>query len=168
MLETKLRPHAARKGLIRRDRVLDLMSAGADQPVLAVIAPPGYGKTTILAQYQADQQRASAWLTLDVTDNDPVILLGDLTAALSAAGMLGGSGTMQPPGATGDVLTVGVHLLAAALDQETPGILFLDQVDHVDSQNALDVVGAVMTQLAGTMQVVIASRSGHGLPLTSQ
>lgn len=53
--------------------------------MLAVIAPPGYGKTTILAQYQADQQRPSAWLTLDMTDNDPVTPLGDLTAALSAA-----------------------------------------------------------------------------------
>lgn len=165
MLDIRLRPHPAREGLVLRDRVLGQMRAVPDVPVLAVVAPPGYGKTTVLGQFQADQERPSAWLTLDVTDNDPVILLADLTHAMTAAGMLTATDAADVPVGTGEVLTVGVNTLADAIDPTIRGILFLDQVDHLDSQSALDVVGAVMTRVAGAIQVVIGSRSTSELPL---
>jgi LuxR family transcriptional regulator, maltose regulon positive regulatory protein len=163
-LDLRLQPQATREGFVHRDRVLEQICE-ADVPVVAVLAPPGYGKTTVLGQYQADQDLPSAWLTLDVTDNDPVALLVDLTRTLAAAGMLVDTGERPSPAGSSDVLTVGVNMLVEALDPTVGGILFLDQIDHLESQKALDVVGEVLVRFAGLMRVVVASRSPVGLPL---
>jgi len=149
---------------VRRDRVLEQI-AGAAAPVVAVLAPPGYGKTTVLGQLQADQDRPSAWLTLDVTDNDPVTLLADLTRSMAAAGMLLEVSDGRAAIGVGDVLTVGVNTLVEAVDPTAGGILFLDQIDHLESRSALDVVGEVLVRIAGPIQVVVASRSASELPL---
>ena len=42
----------------------------------SIVAPGGYGKTTLLAQWAARDDRAFAWISLDRRDNDPVVLLG--------------------------------------------------------------------------------------------
>jgi LuxR family maltose regulon positive regulatory protein len=164
MLDTRLRPQEAREGLVRRERVIAQIG-DSDAPVVAVLAPPGYGKTTVLGQLQADQDKPSAWLTLDVTDNDPVTLLADLSRTMAAAGMLLGPGEGHGVVGSGDVLTVGVNTLAEAVDPAARGILFLDQIDHLDSQSALDVVGEVLIRIAGSIRVVVASRSRSELPL---
>lgn len=159
----RLRPQAAREGLVRRDRVLQQMQL-SDVPVVAVVAPPGYGKTTILGQFQANQTQPTAWLTLDLIDNDPVVLLADLTATMAAAGMLldGENGSIPVRG--GDVLTTGVNTLVESIDPTVKGVLFLDQVDHLVAQTAHDVVGEVLVRLAGAIRVVVACRSANDLP----
>jgi LuxR family maltose regulon positive regulatory protein len=114
---------------------------------------------------QSDQDEPSAWLTLDVTDNDPVTLLADLTRTMAVAGML--MEGREAPTATSfaDVLTVGVSNLAGTIDPGAHGILFLDQVDHLSSQSALDVVGEVLVRVAGSIRIAVAARSPAGLPL---
>ena len=54
MLDTRLRPQPVREGLVHRDRIIRQI-AGSDAPVVAVLAPPGYGKTTLLGQLQGAQ-----------------------------------------------------------------------------------------------------------------
>ena len=48
---SKLHAPAARPGIVTRTRLLARLIADARPPVLAVVAPPGYGKTTLLAQW---------------------------------------------------------------------------------------------------------------------
>ncbi len=131
---------------------------------MAVVAPPGYGKTTVLSQFKAEQTNPTAWLTFDVTDNDPVTLLGDLTSAVAAAGMLRDAAGPSPAG-MGGVLTVGVTRLIESVDRSVRGVLFLDQVDHLVEQKALDVVGEVLVRLPDTIRIVVASRTSADLPL---
>jgi LuxR family maltose regulon positive regulatory protein len=51
-------------------------------PTVTVVAPAGYGKTTLLALWAAADDRPFAWLSLDAHDNDPIILLTHLAVAL--------------------------------------------------------------------------------------
>ena len=44
-------------------------------PVVAVVAPAGYGKSTLLAQWSESDPRHFAWLSIDERDNDPSVLL---------------------------------------------------------------------------------------------
>ena len=79
------------------------MSKLADMPpMIVVIAPAGYGKSTAIAQWAATDERPSAWLSLDARDNDPYVLLNyihvavdtvaplpdDVTAAIASAGSI--------------------------------------------------------------------------------
>jgi LuxR family maltose regulon positive regulatory protein len=48
-----------------------------------VVAPPGYGKTTLLSQW-AEGAGAFAWVSVDDADNDPKVLLTYIAEALDA------------------------------------------------------------------------------------
>ena len=43
---------------------------------------PGWGKTTLLAQWAVQSPRAFAWVSVDENDNDPIVLLTYVAAAL--------------------------------------------------------------------------------------
>ena len=62
--------------------LLDRLSEPSDAPVVAAVAPPGYGKTTLLATWAERDPRSFAWLTLDRGANDPAVLLTYLVFAL--------------------------------------------------------------------------------------
>ena len=51
---------------------------------MSVVAPAGYGKTTLLAQWAERDDRVFAWVSVDEKDNDPKVLLTYLARALDA------------------------------------------------------------------------------------
>lgn len=72
-----------------RGRIIDqLRLGGGEGPrLILVAAPPGFGKTTLLAQWLAaeDSQRRVAWLALDAGDADLRVFLTHLVAAIQTA-----------------------------------------------------------------------------------
>ena len=71
-----------RPGTIRPG-VADRPAGGEDSgPIVSVVAPSGYGKTTLLAQWAARDGRAFAWVSVHERDNDPKVLLSYVAAAL--------------------------------------------------------------------------------------
>ena len=76
------RPSVRRKGIVPRAQLLARLQASRSVPLVTVIAPTGYGKTTLLAQWAAKDRRSFAWLTIDERDNDPTVLLTSIAAAL--------------------------------------------------------------------------------------
>ena len=53
--DAKLQVPAARPGIVERATLVDRLLATPAAPVIAVVAPPGYGKTTLLAQWAETQ-----------------------------------------------------------------------------------------------------------------
>jgi LuxR family transcriptional regulator, maltose regulon positive regulatory protein len=47
-----------------------------------VVAPAGYGKTTLLAQWTEHTPDRVGWVSVDQRDNDPAVLLTYLAVAL--------------------------------------------------------------------------------------
>jgi len=163
MLDLKLHPPTHRPGIVRRDAVLDKLAAARHARLVAIVAPPGFGKTTVMAQWMESEPRPAAWLTIDRLDNDPAVLIGDIYAALASAGML--SRPRRQRTTSEIVLTHGVTGLIEDLERHSvSGTLFLDQVDRLRTRSALDVLGSLITQLPDAFKVAIATRSGAGLP----
>ena len=73
-----------REGVIRRLAVLDRLAL-TTQPLVLLVAPPGYGKTTALAQWIERDGRAVVWIIVEEADNDPNRLLDRLAAGLPAS-----------------------------------------------------------------------------------
>ena len=67
--------------MVPRTALLERLLAAPATRLLCVTAPPGYGKTTLLAQW-AERRSGVAWVSLDRRDNDPVVLLSYLAVAL--------------------------------------------------------------------------------------
>ncbi|HEY6709069.1 MAG TPA: hypothetical protein VJB61_15925, partial [Actinomycetota bacterium] len=80
-MEAKLHPPWARPGIVPRTELVDRLVAARPR-LICVVAPPGYGKTTLLAQWAQSNQRRVAWVSVDHHDNDPAVLLTYLAAAL--------------------------------------------------------------------------------------
>src|SRR4030042_6408687 len=84
LLVTKLYPPPARKNLVQRQRLIQLLNDAwqQDKKLPLVSAAAGYGKTTLVTEWVRGLQADSAWLSLDETDNDPARFLAYLMAAL--------------------------------------------------------------------------------------
>ncbi|HEX8861540.1 MAG TPA: LuxR C-terminal-related transcriptional regulator [Actinomycetes bacterium] len=63
-----------------RTDLLERLKASSAVPVVAIVAPPGYGKTTLLKQWAERDPRPFAWLSVDRHGDDPTTLLTDVAA----------------------------------------------------------------------------------------
>lgn len=84
LVASKLRPPQIRSGTVRRSPLIERLAAGDRCPIVSVVAPAGYGKTTLLAQWAERTGRAVAWISVDERDNDPKVLLTYVAEALNA------------------------------------------------------------------------------------
>ena len=79
VLESKLAIPPA--GGVSRTALVNRLRSLAATPVVSIVAPAGYGKTTLCAQWARRDGRPAAWLTVDDRDNDPAVFRRHLRAA---------------------------------------------------------------------------------------
>ena len=60
-----------RNGLLRRPRLIDHLHAQIERQLVAIVAPAGYGKTSLLLDWAHGADFPVAWYTLDEFDNSP-------------------------------------------------------------------------------------------------
>ena len=65
--------------------------------VVSVVAPAGYGKTTLLSQWAERDGPAFAWVSVDERDNDPKVLLACVARALDQVESVGERVSMRWP-----------------------------------------------------------------------
>src|SRR5215475_10723542 len=83
-----LRP-LVRADTVHRSLLTDRLARDDARPIVSVVAPAGYGKTTLLAQWAERNGQAFAWVSVDVKDNDPKVLLTYVAEALNAVEPVG-------------------------------------------------------------------------------
>jgi LuxR family transcriptional regulator, maltose regulon positive regulatory protein len=84
LLTSKLRHPLIRPGTVRRLPLIERLARGDRCPIVSVVAPPGYGKTTLLSQWAERNGQSFAWVSVDEPDNDPKVLLTYVAEALDA------------------------------------------------------------------------------------
>jgi LuxR family maltose regulon positive regulatory protein len=150
--------------VVPRTALLERLLAAPATRLLCVAAPPGYGKTTLLAQW-AERRSAVAWVSLDRRDNDPMVLLSYLAVALDRVAPIdpGVFQTLASPGAaTGASL---VPRFVAGLSSMTrPVSVVLDNLELLANQDCLDAVAEVALRLPAGSQLALASRARPVLP----
>jgi LuxR family maltose regulon positive regulatory protein len=75
LLTTKLAIPPLPPTLIKRPRLVERLHQGVSRRLTLLSAPAGFGKTTLLSEWQASSLGKSyqlAWVSLDEADNDPV------------------------------------------------------------------------------------------------
>jgi LuxR family maltose regulon positive regulatory protein len=165
-VEAKLRVPALHPGIVSRGRLVGPLLAEPRRPVVAVVAPPGYGKTTLLAEWAAREDRDVAWLTVGEYDDEPSVFLTYLAAAIDRIGPLDpsiGSALTVP---ASRLLAVAVPRLATALHlRRWPGLLIIDDIHRLADRTCLDALGALLELLPPGFQVAMAARTTPDLPL---
>src|SRR5215471_6312301 len=86
---SKLRRPLIRPETVHRSSLIERLADGGPGPIISVVAPAGYGKTTLLAQWAERSAQAFAWVSVDETDNDPKVLLRYVAEALDGVQPVG-------------------------------------------------------------------------------
>lgn len=158
------RPRPSRAA-IRRSAVIDqLIDSAAD--IVLVLAPAGFGKTTLVAQWADAAGRPVAWTTAGATDHDPVVLMSSILAAVDQAGV----GLVMPEGIlTGDEPAFSRRVLPcfqrAIEGIRRPVTLVVDDLHATADSPATVVLQAAVDSLPEGSQVALVGRSRPALPV---
>ena len=168
VLEARIHVPEPRAGTVSRTALVNRLRTLASSAVVTISAPAGYGKTTVLAQWATRDARPFAWVSLDPSDNDPVVLLRHVGAALDAVEDLStpARGVLGARGST--VWKSGLPRLTGWLvSREEPLVLVLDDAHLVRSKEALQLVSVLADHLGEGSLLVLAGRALPRLPLAS-
>src|SRR3954449_3957781 len=159
-IEAKIRRPVHRDGLIRRTRLLDTLAATPDHASLILLtAPDGYGKTTVLSQWAAEDPREFAWVTVDEADGDPVRLAGHVALALHRIHPLDPAVFRALEAGDGSPhLAALARLLASLGTWNRPGVLVLDDVHELRSGAAMNFIRALAAGLPAGFHLAVGSR----------
>ncbi|ADB49040.1 ATP-dependent transcriptional regulator, MalT- like, LuxR family [Conexibacter woesei DSM 14684] len=163
--EAKFVVPATRPGTVGKAEIVGrLRSSGA--PLATVLAPAGYGKTTLLARWAQADPRPFAWVALDARDDDAVMFLRSVAMALHRILPLSRQVLDALSGPGGPTLTSRVPRVGSALATvERPLVLVLDDLHEVASTSCLDVLAALLDYVPEGSQIAVASREAPALPL---
>jgi len=166
LVTTKLRYPVLRPGTVGRPRLLDLLAPGKLQPVASVVAPPGFGKTTLLAQWAEQGGQAFAWVSVEEPDNDPKVLLSYIAAALDSVAPIGDEvfAALASPGSSVPG-TVVPRLEAAFSAMTTPVVLVLDDVHVLHNRECQAALAALADHVPPDSHLVLAGRAQPPLRL---
>jgi LuxR family maltose regulon positive regulatory protein len=158
LLRSKTQPPPARPGAVSRRALIERARASGAR-VVSVTAPAGYGKSTLLAEWAASDDRTVAWVSLDRTDVDPASLLSVIAAASASFSPAAASVVSEMRGVGTAALGRSAPLLAGALAAApTAFVLFVDDVHWADSPDCQDAMEVLLARVPAGSQVVLASR----------
>jgi LuxR family maltose regulon positive regulatory protein len=161
--ESKFHPPAARPGIVIRTALVNRLAA-AQSPIITVTAPPGYGKTMLLAQWAELVGPRVAWVSCDDGDNDPVVLLSALAVALDRIEPIDPTIFSALVSSGGDI-TVVPRFVSAIAAMHRPVTLVLDHAEAVTNKQCLNTIAEFALRLPPGWQLAIASRAGVPLPV---
>ncbi len=128
--------------------------------LVSVMAPAGYGKTTLLAQWAAKDRRPFAWLTLDERDNDPTVLLTSIAAAFDRVEPVDSTVFDTLSFRRVAMIPAAVHKLTEVLySMSRPTVLVLDNVDVLHNLHCVKAIDVLTADLPDKVQVALAGRS---------
>ena len=157
LFEAKLSIPSLREGTVSREALIRTGRA-SDRRIVAVTAPAGYGKSTLLTEWAHADGRPIAWISLDNFDDDPAALLFTLA---SAYGRVCADSELIADMRGFGVSTLGraAPRLAAALGAAPePFVLMLDDLHALRSPACHDALGVVVAGIPRGSQLVAASR----------
>ena len=164
-LESKIQVPPLRAGTVSRTALVNRLRATTSVAATTVVAPAGYGKTTVLAQWAARDSRPFAWVTLDERDNDPIVLLRHIAAALEVDEPLEARlvDALEKPGAS--IWTKALPRLANQLFERSPNVLVLDDFNLLRSRASIEAVAALVDAEEERSMLVLVGRTFPRLPL---
>ncbi len=149
-----------RPGTVRRSSLIERLKRGDPRPIVSVVGPAGYGKTTFLSQWAERNGQSFAWVSVDEPDNDPKVLLTYVAEALDAVQPVGkgvfdalASPVSSVPG------SVVPRLGAAFASMTLPVVLMLDDVHALHNSECRSALSVLADHVPAGSRLVLAGRA---------
>jgi LuxR family maltose regulon positive regulatory protein len=158
IVEAKIHAPAPAAGAVSRTALVNRLRADLTSRAVSVVAPAGYGKTTLLAQWAARDDRRFAWISLDRRDNDPVVLLRHVAAALDELGPLDArllNALASPKPAPWDSI---VPRLASAVTAGERQVLVFDDTHVLSEDDSIEILSVLAEHVPAGSAIVVSAR----------
>ena len=160
LVASKLRRPLIRPGTVRRSSLIERLAQGGQRPVVSVVAPAGYGKTTLLSQWAERNGQSFAWVSVDEGDNDAKVLLTYVAEALDAVEPIDERvfDALASPGSSvpGSVVP---RLGSAFSSMTSPVVLVLDDVHVLHNSECRAALSVLADHVPGGSRLALASRA---------
>jgi len=160
LVASKLHRPLMRPGTVRRSLLIERLARAGHRPIVSVVAPAGYGKTTLLAQWAEANGQAFAWVSAGEGDNDAKVLLRYVAEALDAVepidrrvfDALASRGSLVP----GSVVP---RLCWSFCSMSSPVVLVLDDVHVLHNPECQAAVSLLADHVPPGSRLVLAGRA---------
>jgi LuxR family transcriptional regulator, maltose regulon positive regulatory protein len=160
LFAAKLHRPLMRPATVGRASLIERLARGDPCPIVSVVAPAGYGKTTLLSQWAERNGQAFAWVSVEEADNDPKVLLSYVAEALNAVEPIDGrvfdalsSPVSSVPG------SVVPRLGSAFWSMSVPVALVLDDVHTLHNSECRAAVSVLADHVPGGSRLVLSGRA---------
>ena len=169
LLSVKYAPPPTRTGTVVRHRLAERLENSENNRACVVVAPPGWGKTTMLSEWTAGPkvQGRAAWVSLDPSDDEPVRFWSYVLTALcvvAPAESRKALATLAAPGVEPVMVTLPL-LLNDMAASDGRYFLVLDDVHVLRDRRILEGLEFLITYLPPALRLVMAGRADPALPL---
>ena len=168
LIQTKLQPPRVSSGLVERPILINRLNEGLDRKLTLVVAPAGFGKTTLVADWLKQLERPLAWLALDRSENDLSLFLSYIVAAIQSCfpdSCANISKLLQSA-----ELAAKNRLLATLLNDlfalPDSFLLVLDDYHLIQEMEIQQFMGSLLERMPKAMHLVLVSRADPLLPLS--
>ena len=160
LFASKFHRPLVRPGTVRRSLLIERLARGDSRPIVSIVAPSGYGKTTVLSQWAERKGRAFAWVSVDETDNDPKVLLRYVAEALDKVEPISERvfDALTSPGSSipGSVTP---RLGSAFWSMSAPVALVLDDVHMLRNSECRAALSVLANHVPGGSRLVLAGQA---------
>lgn len=167
VLEASVTPPRVRPEHIPRPRLRALIGDGSARKLVLVAAPPGFGKSTFLADWASSLAGRVSWISVDEHDNDPARFFAGVVAALRRVRPGIGERALAAIASPGvDLLGVALPLLMndiAVDDQEV--VLVIEDYHLITNSDVHRALAYLIERSPAALRVVVSTRQDPALPL---
>ncbi|GHO88061.1 LuxR C-terminal-related transcriptional regulator [Dictyobacter formicarum] len=177
LLLAKFQPPRLPASLVKRERLLTLLDGAYSHPLTLLVAPAGFGKTTLAGQWISsrsahEQMPPVSWISLEKGDNDPVRFWRYVITAcqnfharedhMVLAQLSGGLHLSFEQHFQERVLTPFLNALAMYACR---GLLVLEDYHVITEPSIHETLAFFLDHLPASLHVIMLSRSEPPLPL---
>jgi len=175
LLSTKLTVPPVLSTVVARPRLLQKLNQGIEHKLTLITAPAGFGKTTLLSDWQAAQNGNGqdidaptlAWVSLDAGDNDPIRFWSYCIAALETVYPRISEKVLSllrlPQAASMETMLI--TLINTISVAQRTCILVLDDYHLLEAQPIHTALTFLLDHLPPQLHLVLACRIAPPLPL---
>jgi LuxR family transcriptional regulator, maltose regulon positive regulatory protein len=171
LLLPKLLPPRLPSSLVARPRLLQRLDVALERKITLLVAPAGFGKTTVVNQWMNDRRtrgrlKPVAWISLDNGDNDLfrfwryiIVACQTFQKDIGQTALASLSDALQPPFASSTQETALTFLLNDLAQQVQDGLLVLDDYHLIEEPRIFKTVTFFLDHLPPTLGILLLTRA---------
>ena len=170
LLTTKLYFPPTRTSLVPRPRLVERIRTGLLGPLTLISAPAGSGKTTVISQWRLGPGAGvpTAWLSIDLADNDLVRFLQYLSSALDhlQPGLAEETRLLLQSSEQLSWEAILTNIINRLSELEGESVLVLDDYHLVENPTIHTALTFLLDHLPPCLHIILLTRADPPLPLS--